>query len=43
MPGKRKMIIDASKGRRHLILLEDGIEIAPPGAAVVGPPKGPIE
>jgi membrane protease subunit HflK len=44
LPGKRKMIVDASKARRHLILLEDGVEIAPPGAAVVGPaPKGPIE
>jgi Cu+-exporting ATPase len=43
LPGKRKMIVDSSKARRHLILLEDGVEIAPPGAAVVAPPKGPIE
>ncbi len=42
LPGKRKMIVDSSKGRRHLILLEDGVEIAPPGAAIVTP-KGPIE
>ena len=34
LPGKKKMIMDAGKGRRHLLLLEDGIEIAPPGAAV---------
>jgi Cu+-exporting ATPase len=43
LPGKRKMILDSGKGRRHLILLEDGVEIAPPGAAVIAPPKGPIE
>ena len=42
LPGKRKMIIDSSNGRRHLILLEDGVEIAPPGAALLAP-KGPIE
>jgi P-type Cu+ transporter len=43
LPGKRKMIVDSSKGRRHLILLEDGVDIAPPGAAILAPPKGPIE
>ena len=43
LPGKRKMIVDSGKGRRHLILLEDGVEIAPPGAAILAPPKGPIE
>ena len=30
LPGKKKLILDASKGRRHLLLLEDGVEIAPP-------------
>jgi Cu+-exporting ATPase len=43
LPGKRKMIVDATNARRHLILLEDGVEIAPPGAAVAAAPKGPIE
>ncbi|HEV1285363.1 MAG TPA: FtsH protease activity modulator HflK [Bryobacteraceae bacterium] len=43
LPGKRKMIVDATKARRHLILLEDGVEIGAPGAAVVAPPKGPVE
>ncbi len=43
LPGKRKMIVDSSQGRRHLILLEDGVEIAPPGAAVIAPPKGPFD
>jgi Cu+-exporting ATPase len=36
LPGKRKLIVDSGKGRRHLLLLEDGVEIAPPGAAIVG-------
>jgi HflK protein len=43
LPGKRKMIVDSTKARRHLILLEDGVEIGAPGAAVVAPPKGPVE
>jgi HflK protein len=45
LPGKKKMIVDSRNGRRHLLLLEDGLEIAPPGAAVLAPPgpKGPIE
>jgi membrane protease subunit HflK len=45
LPGRRKMIIDSSKGRRHLILLEDGVEIASPGVAVTAPnaPRLPIE
>lgn len=43
LPGKRKMIVDATKARRHLILLEDGVEIGAPGAAVLAPPKGPVE
>ena len=29
LPGKRKMIFDASKGRRSLLLIEDGIELTP--------------
>ena len=43
LPGKKKMIVDSSKGRRHLLLLEDGIEIAPPGAVLLSPaaPKIP--
>lgn len=45
LPGKKKMILDSSKGRRHLLLLEDGVELAPPGAALTAPPrtKGPDE
>ena len=29
LPGRRKMIVDASGGRRHLFLVEDGVEIGP--------------
>jgi len=43
LPGKRKLIVDSGKGRRHVILLEDGVEIAPAGAALIAPPKGPPE
>jgi membrane protease subunit HflK len=45
LPGRRKMIVDSSKGRRHLLLLEDGVEIAPPGAAIMAPagPERPVE
>jgi HflK protein len=34
LPGRKKLIVDSGKGRRHLLLLEDGVEIAPPGAAI---------
>ena len=27
LPGKKKLIIDKSQGRRHLLLLQDGIEL----------------
>lgn len=37
LPGRRKLIVDSAKGRRHLLLLEDGVEIAPPGTALVAP------
>ena len=33
LPGKKKLILDSSKGRRHLLLLEDGVEVAPPAVA----------
>jgi Cu+-exporting ATPase len=29
LTGKRKMIVDASKGRRSLLLIEDGVELSP--------------
>jgi len=36
LPGKKKLILDNSKGRRHLLLLEDGVEVAPPGSYSLG-------
>ena len=36
LPGKKKLILDSAKGRRHLLLLEDGVEIAPPGSLSLG-------
>jgi membrane protease subunit HflK len=36
LTGKKKLIMDSGKGRRHLLLLEDGVEIAPPSAGIVG-------
>src|SRR5262249_16062263 len=29
LPGKRKIILDSSKGRRHLLLTDDAIELSP--------------
>jgi Cu+-exporting ATPase len=37
LPGKKKLILDANKGRRHLIMLEDGIEIGPAAAPLIAP------
>jgi HflK protein len=34
LPGRKKMIVDSSKGRRHLLLLEDGVTLTPAGQAV---------
>ena len=31
------MIVDTSKGRRNVMLLEDGVQIAPAGAAIAAP------
>jgi len=36
LPGKQKLIVDSGKNRRHLLLLPDGVEVAPPGAAILG-------
>jgi Cu+-exporting ATPase len=43
LPGKKKLIVDSGKGRRHLLLLDDGVEIAPPGAAIAGAINGTKE
>jgi regulator of protease activity HflC (stomatin/prohibitin superfamily) len=39
LPGRKKVIIDASRGRRHLLLVEDGVEIGPGMAPLVAPPR----
>jgi regulator of protease activity HflC (stomatin/prohibitin superfamily) len=33
LPGRKKVIFDSSRGRRHLLLIEDGVEIGPAMAA----------
>jgi HflK protein len=38
LPGKRKLIVEPGKGRKHLLLLEDGVEIAPQAAPLLAPP-----
>ncbi len=43
LPGRKKLIVDSGKGRRHVLLLEDGVEIAPAGAGVLGPVRPPGE
>jgi Cu+-exporting ATPase len=37
LPGRQKLIIDSRGGRRNLMMLQDGVQIAPPAAAVLGP------
>ncbi|MBL8177454.1 MAG: cadmium-translocating P-type ATPase [Bryobacterales bacterium] len=41
LPGKRKLIVDASKGRRHLLLLDDGIELSPQSVPLLATPNTP--
>jgi Cu+-exporting ATPase len=46
LPGRKKMIIDSTRGRRHLLLVEDGVELGPAAAPIVtGPaiPRVPME
>ena len=39
LPGRKKMIVEGGKsGRRHLMLVEDGLEIGPAGMQVAVPP-----
>ncbi len=41
LPGRQKLIIDSRGGRRSLMLLEEGVQIAPPGPALQRPPVFP--
>jgi len=37
LPGRQKLIIDSRGGRRNLMLLEEGVQVAPPGPALQAP------
>jgi membrane protease subunit HflK len=39
LPGKRKMIVDANKGRRSLFLIEDGVELTPAAIPAIVPER----
>jgi Cu+-exporting ATPase len=39
LPGKRKMIVDANKGRRSLFLIEDGVELSPAAIPAIVPER----
>lgn len=41
LPGKKKLILDGGKGRRHLFMLEDGVEIGPASAPLLAPQQPP--
>ena len=43
LPGRKKLIVDTKNGRRHLVLLDDGVEIAPPAMMPVVAPQRPRE
>jgi hypothetical protein len=43
LPGRRKLIVDSKNGRRHLVLMDDGVEIAPPAMMPVVAPQRPRE
>ena len=38
LPGRKKLVIDAQGGRRTLWTLDDGLQLAPPGAQMQQPP-----
>ncbi len=42
LPGKKKMIVDSRNGRRHLVLLEDGVELGPAAAPVMAPQRSMV-
>jgi P-type Cu+ transporter len=41
LPGKKKIILDNGKGRRHLFMLEDGVEIGPGSVPLLAPQQPP--
>jgi hypothetical protein len=43
LPGKKKMIIDSSKGHRQLLLLDNGVELSPASPAILTPRPRSLE
>ncbi|MBS1827696.1 MAG: cadmium-translocating P-type ATPase [Acidobacteria bacterium] len=39
LPGKRKLIVDSNHGRRHLLLLDDGVELSPQSVPLLTTPN----
>jgi hypothetical protein len=39
LAGRKKIIVDAGRGRRHLLLVEDGVEFSPQAAPFVAAPR----
>jgi HflK protein len=37
LSGRKKLIVDSGSGRRHLLLLDDGVELAPSSAPILAP------
>ncbi len=40
LPARRKFIVDSGSGRRHLLMMEDGVLLGPSGAALLTAPPG---
>jgi HflK protein len=43
LPGRNKMIVEPGKGRRHLLLMEDGVEIPRGFTPAIAPERPPLE
>jgi HflK protein len=43
LPGRNKMIVEPGGGRRHLLLMEDGVEIPRGLAPAIAPERPPLE
>jgi membrane protease subunit HflK len=41
LTGKRKFIVDSRNGRRHLLMLEDGVELPSSLTPLMAPPNRP--
>jgi hypothetical protein len=43
LPGKKKLIVDSTKGRRQLFLVDDGVEIGGAALSPVFPGTSPVK